>query len=104
MDIGIYSRFFSALANEARVKLLELLQERDMSVSEIVDEMNMDQSVISYHLKCLANCGFVSRKVDGNRRIYSLRGEVVNDLLSTVGKHIERHKKGIYTCEVLDSE
>jgi DNA-binding transcriptional ArsR family regulator len=104
MEYNSYSKFFNALASENRLKILDILREQDRTVSEISEIAAIEQSSVSHHLRCLRNCGFVQRKVDGNQRIYTINSEVVENLFSGVEEHIENHENGIYTCEILKDE
>ncbi|KXA91892.1 hypothetical protein AKJ63_00535 [candidate division MSBL1 archaeon SCGC-AAA259D18] len=99
-----YSRLFQALADESRMKIILEIREEEKSVTEICSSTGLEQSSVSHHLKCLTNCGFAERRVEGNRRFYSANSSVLDELFSTIDRHIENHRKGIYTCEVLDSE
>lgn len=102
MDARAYSQLFQALANEARMDLIAALQDSEKTVSELVDATGERQNSVSYHLKCLTNCGFVTREANGNERVYSLNGDVLDDVFTAIDGHIENHRQGLYTCEVLD--
>lgn len=99
-----YSHLFQALANETRMELIHRLRDGDKSVSELVEATGREQNSVSYHLKCLTNCGFVTREANGNERIYSLNGDVIENVFAAIDQHIENHRDGLYTCEVLEAD
>lgn len=58
-------KFFKALADPTRVRLIHLLQHYELNVGEIVQIMDMGQSRISRHLKILSDCGLLTSRRDG---------------------------------------
>lgn len=64
--------FCRALSDETRQKILQMLREREMCVSEIVDAFAMSQPTISHHLAVLKNTGLVSDRKEGKQVYYSL--------------------------------
>ena len=56
---------FKALADETRLRLINLLMNHELSVNEIVTIMNMGQSRISRHLKILTDSGLLTSRRDG---------------------------------------
>ncbi len=57
--------YSKALADETRIRLLNLLMERELNVNEIVSVMGMGQSRISRHLKILSDTGLLTHRRDG---------------------------------------
>lgn len=96
-----YSLFFTALANEPRMRIVACLKEGPKAVGRICQETGLEQSLVSHHLKCLTFCGFVSNKRQGKRRIYSLNEETLSPLLRLAEKHIDRFATQLRKCEVL---
>lgn len=70
----------SALAEPNRLKIVELLRERPLTVGEIAERLQLRQPQASKHLSVLNEAGIVEAKVDANRRIYSLRPEPFREL------------------------
>ena len=64
--------FFKALSDENRQRIIELLENKDMCVSEIVDCCGLSQPTISHHLNILKNVGLVAAKKKGQQTYYSL--------------------------------
>ncbi|MBW6485249.1 MAG: metalloregulator ArsR/SmtB family transcription factor [Syntrophobacterales bacterium] len=60
-----FIKVMKALSDPNRVKLLKLLQKREMCVCEIQAALEIAQPTVSKHLKVLEKAGLVGRKKDG---------------------------------------
>ena len=67
-----FIKVMKALSDPNRVKLLKLLQKREMCVCEIQAALGIAQPTVSKHLKILENAGLVGRKKEGLWVSYSL--------------------------------
>lgn len=63
---------FAALADPTRAGIVDLLAERDRTVTEIVALFSLTQPSISRHLGILRNAGLVKVRPEGQRRFYRL--------------------------------
>lgn len=68
---------FHAIADPTRRAVLELLRDREIGVSEMLEEVNaaglsMSQSGLSQHLAVLRRAGLVSAEQRGRRRFYAV--------------------------------
>ena len=61
-----------ALSDPNRLKLLKLLQKREMCVCEIQASLGIAQPTVSKHLKILEDAGLVGRRKEGLWVNYSL--------------------------------
>ena len=68
--VGIVAKFFRALADPSRLRLLEYLLNQEHSVGECVEHVGLAQGRISAHLACLADCGYVQARREGRRTLY----------------------------------
>lgn len=66
---------FRALSDPTRLKILILLKEREMCVSEICDEFDMKQPSISHHLDILKRSGLVTSDKRGREVYYKFEGD-----------------------------
>ena len=62
----------NALAEPTRVRILDLLCERERSVNELVDEFALSQPAVSQHLKVLRDANLVVARADAQRRVYRI--------------------------------
>jgi ArsR family transcriptional regulator len=75
------AEFFRTLGHPARIRILELLSERDHAVHELLDEISIEPSNLSQQLAVLRRTSLVaSRRRDGEV-VYSVRAPEVRDLL-----------------------
>ena len=63
------------------------LKEKPMSVSELIDEINVEQSKLSHALMNLRFCKIVKSKQEGKQRIYSLNKKTIVPILKIIDKH-----------------
>jgi ubiquinone/menaquinone biosynthesis C-methylase UbiE/DNA-binding transcriptional ArsR family regulator len=63
---------FSALADPTRCRMLWLLDQQELTVSELCAVLQLPQSTVSRHLKLLGDAGWVSVRRDGTSRYYTL--------------------------------
>jgi ubiquinone/menaquinone biosynthesis C-methylase UbiE/DNA-binding transcriptional ArsR family regulator len=68
-------QYYKALADETRLRLLNLLIRHELNVNEIVSVMGMGQPRISRHLKILTDCGLLKYRRDGLWVFYSASRE-----------------------------
>jgi ArsR family transcriptional regulator len=73
--------FFRALGHPARIRLLELLSERDRAVHELRDAIDIEASSLSHQLAVLRQHGLVDQRRESGQVIYSLALPEVRDLL-----------------------
>lgn len=80
--------FFETLGNEARWRIIHLLQDKNYKATDIAIKLNYEQSLVSHHLGRLKNCGFVEVHANGKERIYKLNKTTIAPLLKLADKHI----------------
>ncbi|MBW2983919.1 metalloregulator ArsR/SmtB family transcription factor [Candidatus Woesearchaeota archaeon] len=91
MKCKSYNLFFETISNKTRLKILELLQSKPMSVTEICKKLSEEQSKVSHNLKKLADCHFLEVEQKGKQRIYSLNKDTIVPLMNLVSKHVEKY-------------
>lgn len=80
MSVAPEPNVFHAIADPTRRKLLELLRDGDRPVQELVSRVDVTFGAVSQHLKTLREAGLVSRRKDGQRRIYHLQPEPLKQI------------------------
>ena len=75
------SRFFKALADETRLRILSLLGVREMCVCEVMVALNLTQPTASHHLGLLENAGLVKARKEGTWVFYSIASAGLLDSL-----------------------
>lgn len=71
-------KIFKALSDETRVRLLKLLEQRELCVCELMQTLDMTQSRVSRNLGILKDAGLVKARRDGLWIHYSLNAESFN--------------------------
>jgi ArsR family transcriptional regulator len=87
---------FKALRDPTRRRILEMLKEQDLTVSEITDAFDISTPSISYHLDLLKQAQLVSARKNGQFVTYSLETTVLDEslgwLLNLLNKKKGRRK------------
>ncbi len=65
-------QLFKALADETRLRILNLIVHREICVCQIVEALRLGQSKVSRHLAHLRNAGLVNDRREGLWIYYSL--------------------------------
>lgn len=82
--LATVSILFRSLGEVTRLKILRLLEEREMSVGELAKTINTSQANISKHLKMLINAGILSRRAQGTSAYYSISDPMILKICDTV--------------------
>ncbi|MCF8527260.1 MAG: metalloregulator ArsR/SmtB family transcription factor [Candidatus Nanopelagicales bacterium] len=75
------AEFFRTLGHPARIRVLELLSERDHAVHELLAEIQIEPSNLSHQLAALRRAGLISQVRRDGQVIYSVSVAEVRDLL-----------------------
>lgn len=71
---------FQAIADPTRRKVLKLLAERDLAISQISAHFPMSRTAIAKHLNILANAELVKGEKVGREKIYRLQPEPLTEV------------------------
>ena len=71
---------FNAVAEPRRRDILNFLALQERSVSEIVDELEMEQPSVSKHLKVLKDVGLVNARRQGRQMLYRVNAMAIRPL------------------------
>jgi len=91
-DLSKVAKWFHALADETRLRIIELLGEGEQCVCDLTDALQCAQSRLSFHLKTLKDAGLVEDRRDGRWIYYSLNSDKLEEI-----------KEFIQSCEVARS-
>ena len=84
MGVPLYqakAEFFKTLGHPARIRILELLSERDHAVHELLEQIDIEPSNLSQQLAVLRRTSLVVSHREGSEVIYSVSVPEVRDLL-----------------------
>lgn len=88
---GAYKLFFGTLFSETRLKIVNLLRKRRLNVSEIMQQLNLDQTTASHNLARLKQHGFVISETDGKFRYYKINEETIKPLMGLIDNHMSQY-------------
>jgi DNA-binding transcriptional ArsR family regulator len=88
-DARTVARFFQALADPTRVRLLKALAEGEWCVSDLTGALGMDQPAVSHQLKYLREMGLVRWQKHGRHVYYTLADAHLRDVLFSSLAHLE---------------
>ncbi|MGW2180130.1 ArsR/SmtB family transcription factor [Streptomyces sp. NPDC001732] len=75
------AEFFKTLGHPVRIRVLELLSEREHAVSEMLSEIGVEPAHLSQQLAVLRRANLVVTRREGSGVYYSLASEQVAELL-----------------------
>lgn len=81
-DVERASRSLKAISHPLRLKILCILEDKEVSVQEIVDVVGTSQSNISQHLAILRDKGVLTSRKDANRVYYRIGDPRILKLIS----------------------
>lgn len=84
MNVPLYqakAELFKTLGHPARIRILELLSERDHAVHELLDCIEIEPSSLSQQLAVLRRTSLVTSARVGGEVVYSVSVPEVRDLL-----------------------
>ncbi|WP_048307553.1 helix-turn-helix transcriptional regulator [Halomonas sp. PR-M31] len=80
------TNLLKAMANENRLRILCLLDETELSVSELNSRLALSQSALSQHLAILRREGLVNTRRSSQTIYYSLQGDEARTVVDTLAK------------------
>src|SRR6266516_8127189 len=94
-----YAEVLTALADPTRRHILEALREQPQTVTELATHQPVSRPAVSQHLKVLEGAKLVRVEPRGNRRVYSVR----RDGLDELRRYLERFWSDVlnaYSAEI----
>jgi DNA-binding transcriptional ArsR family regulator len=83
------AEFFSFLGDPNRLRILSLLAEKELCVSDLAAGLNMSESAVSHQLRNLRVMRLVSYRKQGRHVFYSLHDSHVLHLYQSVAEHLD---------------
>lgn len=72
-----YALIFKSLADETRLKIIDMLSNDELCACKILENFEITQPTLSYHMKILCDSGLVVGKREGAWMRYSLNSEQI---------------------------
>ncbi len=95
------ARWFHALSDETRLRIIECLGEGEQCVCDLMATLDLAQSRLSFHLKTLKNAGLLNDRREGRWMYYSLNAHTLEELHDVMGglKKTSNTLKTARSCE-----
>ena len=78
---------FTALADPTRLRIVELLAEREYAAGDLVERFSLSQPAVSQHLRVLRVAGLVRVRRDAQRRMYTLEPQGLAEIDAWLSKY-----------------
>lgn len=86
-----YALLLKALSDETRVQIVDMLSKGELCACKILEEFNITQPTLSYHMKILSESGLVNSRKDGVWMRYSVNRDallLLRDFFDGLGKNL----------------
>lgn len=83
------AELFKMFADSTRIKILYDLFQGEKNVTQICNDLEMNQSAISHQLKILRSSKLIKARRDGKMMLYSLADEHVKTIIAMGMDHVE---------------
>jgi DNA-binding transcriptional ArsR family regulator len=98
----LLAKFFRALGDPTRLRMLQAVAEEEKSVGELVQITRAPQGRVSTHLACLRWCGYVTARREGRKVFYRVTDPRVRELVRLASDLVAENRERIRTCTVID--
>jgi DNA-binding transcriptional ArsR family regulator len=96
--VEVVAKFFRALGDPARLRLLEFLLDAEHTVAECVARIGLSQGRVSSHLACLADCGYVESRRQGRFTYYKVADPRVAGLVMLARSLAADNAEALASC------
>ncbi|MDF2841347.1 MAG: transcriptional regulator, ArsR family [Clostridia bacterium] len=95
-NYGEYALCMKALSDETRVRIFDMLSDGELCACKILEDFNITQPTLSYHMKILCDSGLVHSRRDGVWMKYSIHKDgldSIKNLFDGIGLKIGESNK-----------
>jgi ArsR family transcriptional regulator len=89
----IQADFCKAMGNATRLRIMHVLRERPMIVSEVVAQTGFSQTMVSRQLSILRSVGVVNCQRHGTEMLYQLSDSQIGEVCDLVRKVLSEQMK-----------
>jgi len=102
--VAVLAKFFRALGDATRLRLLEYLLESEHTVSECVEHVGLAQGRVSAHLACLADCGYLEVRRSGRYAYYRVTDPRVAEIVRLAHRLAAANAAALASCVRIETE
>jgi DNA-binding transcriptional ArsR family regulator len=96
--VEMVAKFFRAIGDPARLRLLEFLLHTEHTVTECVAHVGLSQGRVSTHLGCLSDCGYVQLRREGRFAYYRVVDPRVAELVMLARALVADNAAALAAC------
>ncbi|MGI8461878.1 MAG: ArsR/SmtB family transcription factor [Solirubrobacterales bacterium] len=100
--VDLVAKYFRTLGDPTRIRLLEILDEDEVSVGELVKRLGLPQPQVSKHLGCLRWCGFVVTRREHRTVYYRVADSRVSEVLALGRGLLADNAEHVAACATVD--
>ena len=100
--VELVAKYFRVLGDPTRLRILELVEDQELSVGEIVGRVGLAQSHVSNHLACLRWCGFVETRREHRTVFYRVADERVARVIAMARRLLENNAEHVAACRRIE--
>jgi len=75
-----------SMAHPMRIAMIDLLTDKQLSVTEIYEKLNIEQAAASHHLNILKSKGILVSKRNGKKIYYSLKSSTLTEIIDCINR------------------
>jgi DNA-binding transcriptional ArsR family regulator len=92
--LNVSSELMRALAHPLRLKIIDFIDKNpSINVNKIYNNLRLEQSITSQHLRILRDSGLVEADRDGKFVFYALNYPLIQKAVKAIGRYNEALKK-----------
>jgi DNA-binding transcriptional ArsR family regulator len=97
------AKYFRALGDPTRLRIVELLMDGPLTVTELTQQLRVPQSNVSNHIACLRWCGIVASENHGKWTYYSVSHPKIRKIIELVRALVNANAEHVAACTRIDS-
>lgn len=103
--VDVLSKYFRALGDPVRLRILHLLIEHDeRNVGQLVEALGLPQPKVSNHLACLRWCGFVTTRREHRAIHYRIADKRVEHVVRLANELLDDNAAHVGACCIIDAD
>lgn len=96
--VALVAKFFRALGDTSRLRLIEFLEHNQHTVGECVAQVGLSQGRVSTHLACLANCASVQVRREGRFAYYQVTDPRIPEIVRLARTQTADNSRALAAC------
>jgi ArsR family transcriptional regulator, arsenate/arsenite/antimonite-responsive transcriptional repressor len=94
-DTARAAQLFHALSDEIRLQVVQLLFGGERCVCDLMEDLGLAQSRLSWHLKTLSDAGIISGRREGRWNYYSLNSDTLHEAQAILGALHQKTRRSL---------